>query len=429
MPESASRNPALFAAPGTRARLELARGVTADVVRGAKVGPVIWCWVPRGAADASLQQALGELRDELHPATLRGAVGFLLDGPLLPMSGESPPHATLLRALCQDAAGIVVLQGPAARDRTFPHAAADLRSPSDRALARQLGMPLLVADALQPALNRTVLPVPLAWLVAGSAGRLHRADVEATRHALECLLTLQGIFAGPLPSRESIVARTLVPVMMTSGGLFEPVIEPGESVQRGAVVAHGGTPGSDTRSALGASVGGILLTVRSGAMGDGRAAVIARAPKSASVLAGSTNEVGWCELVDLPDLGVVDLAAKIDTGARTSALHVQSCHLITRGERGRSLYEIEVPSGRRDGETVIARVEVEEHAVVRDSGGHAERRLVIQTKLRIGDRMRRVRVSLTNRGDMRFPMLVGRTALDDNVRVDPSRSFLTRPRE
>lgn len=139
-------------------------------------------------------------------------------------------------------------------------------------------------------------------------------------------------------------------------------------------------------------------------------------------------EVGWCELVDLPELGVTRLPAKIDTGARTSALHLHGFRMIGR-ERGRSIWEIEVPAGDggRTNRTVKARVEVVEQATVRDSGGHSERRAVIETTLCLGDRVRRVRVSLTDRGDMRFPMLVGRTALDGAVRIDPSRRFLTRP--
>jgi hypothetical protein len=71
-------------------------------------------------------------------------------------------------------------------------------------------------------------------------------------------------------------------------------------------------------------------------------------------------------------------------------------------------------------------VPVREHTLVRDSGGHAERRPVIETVLRLGTSERRVRVTLTSRGDMLFPMLVGRTALGPDVQVNPGRRFLLR---
>src|SRR5439155_1552687 len=78
-----------------------------------------------------------------------------------------------------------------------------------------------------------------------------------------------------------------------------------------------------------------------------------------------------------------------------------------------------VPIGRMTSKrTVTARVVVEEYVVVRDSGGHAERRPVIQTVIVIGPITRRIRVTLTNRGDMIFPMLVGRTTLGADFVVD-----------
>jgi hypothetical protein len=78
----------------------------------------------------------------------------------------------------------------------------------------------------------------------------------------------------------------------------------------------------------------------------------------------------------------------------------------------------------RGGRVRAARVEVVEHASIRDSRGHIELRPVIETLLRLGTVERRVRVSLTDRGDMLFPMLIGRTALGPEFRVWPHRRFL-----
>jgi hypothetical protein len=138
---------------------------------------------------------------------------------------------------------------------------------------------------------------------------------------------------------------------------------------------------------------------------------------------GRPVEIGWCERISLPELGAIGLRAKIDTGARSSALHVVSIGQAGTTASGRPLFEIELPSGRGS-TTTRARVEIREHATVRDSGGHAERRPVIETLLRLGSSERRIRVTLTSRGDMRFPMLIGRTALGPEVRIDPTRRFL-----
>jgi hypothetical protein len=84
--------------------------------------------------------------------------------------------------------------------------------------------------------------------------------------------------------------------------------------------------------------------------------------------------------------------------------------------------EIEIVLPGRRGATV--RVPLVDHVVVRDSGGHAERRPLIETTLVLGTMRRRARVTLTDRGDMQFPMLVGRSALGDDVWVDASRRDL-----
>ena len=130
--------------------------------------------------------------------------------------------------------------------------------------------------------------------------------------------------------------------------------------------------------------------------------------------------VGWSEWVALPDLGVSRLKAKIDTGARTCALHVTA--LVDEGPdaAGRPMIAFDVPAGApiRVRTPVVARVRV------RDSGGRAAERPVIETVLELGAVRRRVRVTLTDRGEMRFPMLVGRTALRGEFVVDAGARYL-----
>src|SRR6185437_1970349 len=93
------RNAALLVPPGEAGELQLARDVTAHVVRGERPGAVVWAWAPRGEGDPSMAQALGELRDRLSPRTMAGAVGILLQGPPPPLLGEAYPWRDAIRGV------------------------------------------------------------------------------------------------------------------------------------------------------------------------------------------------------------------------------------------------------------------------------------------------------------------------------------------
>jgi len=136
--------------------------------------------------------------------------------------------------------------------------------------------------------------------------------------------------------------------------------------------------------------------------------------------------VGWVEYVALPGLDIGHLKAKIDTGARTSALHVARMRTVdtTGGPHRRPILEITVPSGGRGRLPHRVRAAVHGFVMVRDTSGRTERRPVIETTLRLGTLKRRIAVTLTNRGDMLFPVLIGRTALGPGIVVDPSRRYL-----
>jgi len=133
--------------------------------------------------------------------------------------------------------------------------------------------------------------------------------------------------------------------------------------------------------------------------------------------------VGWVERVSLPQLGIKRLLAKIDTGARTSALHVSRIKIVDPGgAHRRPTLEISIPRGAR--KTAVAarvvQVHVRDYVQVKGTSGRSERRPVIETTLRLGPLERRIRVTLTDRADMVYPMLVGRTALGVGIVVDPS---------
>jgi hypothetical protein len=142
----------------------------------------------------------------------------------------------------------------------------------------------------------------------------------------------------------------------------------------------------------------------------------------------SLMRLGWREWADLPELGLTDIKVKVDTGARTSALH--AFELRSFEENGKERVEFKMHPNQRDRQTVVVcTADIKDEREVRDSGGHVENRWVIETPVTIGGETWPIELTLTARDDMLFRMLLGRTAMRGRVIVDPSRSFLTGKRE
>ena len=132
--------------------------------------------------------------------------------------------------------------------------------------------------------------------------------------------------------------------------------------------------------------------------------------------------LGWREWLVLPDFGGVAIKVKLDTGARSSSLHVEAIEefLHDGATWVRFALDAETRSGRRARwfEAPLA-----DRRKVTDSGGSSALRPFIRTHVRIGDAAFEIEANLTNRHGMMFPMLLGRTALAGRIIVDPARSF------
>ena len=125
--------------------------------------------------------------------------------------------------------------------------------------------------------------------------------------------------------------------------------------------------------------------------------------------------IGRRELVDFPELGLFGLVAKIDTGANTTALHCQHVRVEDGVLYFRLLDENHPEYDRRE-----HRFENFEEKLIKSSFGQQEMRYVVRTKIRIGNRSIRSIISLSDRANMRYPVLIGRRLLKNRFHVDVS---------
>jgi hypothetical protein len=137
----------------------------------------------------------------------------------------------------------------------------------------------------------------------------------------------------------------------------------------------------------------------------------------------SNTLIGWREWVSLPDLGVDWLKAKIDTGARTSSLHAFDIREFERDGEEWVRFRVK-PWQDSQEDTVDVECPVHDRRAVRSSSGHAQERFVVELLIRLHDREVLAEVTLSNRDEMGFRMLIGREALRQGYVVDPARSFV-----
>ena len=132
--------------------------------------------------------------------------------------------------------------------------------------------------------------------------------------------------------------------------------------------------------------------------------------------------IGWEEWVAFPDLGLPAIRAKVDTGARTSALHASVIEPFGPIDKPQVRFLIQPNPDDLSLEFTCSAPVVDRRQVT-SSNGEAELRYVIQTTLKLGDRTWPIEVTLTNRENMAYRMLFGRTSMPDDIVVDPNASF------
>ena len=134
--------------------------------------------------------------------------------------------------------------------------------------------------------------------------------------------------------------------------------------------------------------------------------------------------IGWREYIGLPDLGLQSLAAKIDTGARTSAIHADEIAIF---EKAGARWVRFCVAHAAHGADHHSEAPILETRKIKNTGGVPEERIVIRTQLALGKRHWRIDLSLADRWNMNFPVIVGRASLSHHrIAVDTGRSYLLR---
>lgn len=136
------------------------------------------------------------------------------------------------------------------------------------------------------------------------------------------------------------------------------------------------------------------------------------------------STIGWREWVALPEFGVEEIKAKIDTGARTSALHAYALKTKSVGDETIAYFEIH-PIQRSAAKPVAVEAPIAGWRSVTSSNGVSESRPLIITPITIGDLTWEIELTLTRRDEMGFRLLLGRQAVRRKFLIDAGRSFLS----
>ena len=136
--------------------------------------------------------------------------------------------------------------------------------------------------------------------------------------------------------------------------------------------------------------------------------------------------VGWREFLALPDFGVKRIKAKVDTGARSSSLHASEIEEIV--VEGRTFVQFQIhPLQRSLKKSALVRAPLIEYRTVRSSIGEAQERPVVLTSVQLMSQRWEIELTLANRTEMGFRMLLGREAVRGRFLVDPGNSYIAGP--
>lgn len=131
--------------------------------------------------------------------------------------------------------------------------------------------------------------------------------------------------------------------------------------------------------------------------------------------------IGWREWVALPELGILKIKAKVDTGAKSSSLHAREVKIFNR--KGIQWIRFETHPIKEEHKTIIAEAKLVDYRIIKSSTGHEQHRAVIETDIELMGERWPVEITLARREPMGFRMLLGRQAVKGRFIVDPSSSF------
>ena len=146
-------------------------------------------------------------------------------------------------------------------------------------------------------------------------------------------------------------------------------------------------------------------------------------PKSSKSSRTNFPVIGWRETMALPQLNVTRIKAKIDTGARSSALHAFKVEEFQFNNKLMIRFQIH-PFQRDNKQVITAEAELLEYRQIKSSNGQTQNRPVILTTASLGEQQWQIELTLTNRDVMGFRMLLGRQAVKNRFLIDPGKSFL-----
>lgn len=133
--------------------------------------------------------------------------------------------------------------------------------------------------------------------------------------------------------------------------------------------------------------------------------------------------IGNLETCDLPELEISQLQIRVDTGAKTSSLHVDNLEYMEKAGKPYVKFDIH-PNVHNVDQIVRRKAPVSDVRKIKSSNGESEKRYVITTEFHLGGKHWPIEITLTDRSDMTYLMLFGREGMGDKVLVDPSQTFL-----